>query len=149
MKIGLYYVAPNPNGTSAQIVKRLQEKLVFPVTPQNISDAAVSPSAVTSFDMVFFLTATYGDQELNDAVEEFVLRMDTDLSKVKYLVCEVGNYYGYDDYTFGSGMIIERFLDGRKAKRVMKTNSVDSLPRIDWKQVDAWIELLNQKIVAE
>jgi len=148
MKIAVHYVAPNPNGTSAQLVQRMQEKLRFPVEALNVSDVSVDPAGIKKYDYSFFLTATYGDQELNDAIEAFVLRLDKDLSTVKYLVCEVGNYYGYDDHAFGSGQIVERFLDDRGAQRVMNTNSVDSLPRIDWKQVDAWIGQLNEKFAA-
>jgi hypothetical protein len=35
-------------------------------------------------------------------MERFLVRQHVDLSGKYYAICELGNYYGYDDFEFGA-----------------------------------------------
>ena len=138
MKIALYYAALNPKGSSAGIVERLNEKLDLSIDFKNVIDNP-NVSDIVNYDFLIFLIATYGDQELQEHIEKFLISIYQDLTGKRFCVCELGNYYGYDDFSFGSGQIIENYLSSRNAQKYMPTSSIDSLPKIDWWAVDYWI----------
>jgi flavodoxin len=141
MKIVLYYAALNPNGSSGRIVARLQEKIKMQIDFKNMADQP-DPNEIASYDFIIFLVATYGDQELQGDIEKFLVSIEKDLSGKRFSICEMGNYYGYDDYYFGSGQIIQNHLISRHAQRQMRIAPVDSLPKMDWWAVDHWISEL-------
>jgi len=142
MKVVLYYMATNETGTSGRIVTKLKEELKFAVEYRNIMQAP-NISEIATFDIVIFLIATYGDQELQDDIERFLLSINSSIKPGKYATCELGNYYGYEDFTTGAGSIVDNYLSPKGWVCCMPLTSVDTLPLLDWKAVDRWIHILN------
>lgn len=92
-------------------------------------------------DVVIFLCPTYGDEELPFAMEDFLIK-HTNRNK-QYVICELGNYYGYDDFQFGARSIIEKILIQRGWLCFYKNLSLDSMPQIDWNVFYKWKEGLD------
>jgi len=145
MKIVFYYAALNPNGSSASIVERIKTKLDIVIDFRNVIEKQNS-SDINGYDYIVFLTATYGDQELQDDIEKFVISITQDLTGKKFCVCELGNYYGYEDYFFGSAQIIENYLLSKNCNKHLQITSIDTLPRMDWRAVDHWIDRLGKNL---
>lgn len=142
MTIALYYMAVNAKGSSASIVERMKTRISFSLEYINLTEGP-HVSDLGNYDHVIFLIATYGDQELQDDFEKFLISIKADLNGKKFSICEIGNYYGYEDFSTGAGNIVESYLIERGAKKYLTTTSIDTLPLIDWRQVDQWIFLLN------
>lgn len=87
-------------------------------------------------DFVVFICPTYGDEELPESMEKFMLNLKT--KNKFYSICELGNYYGYDDFKFGSAKIIEHFLIKLDWKSFYKNFSMDSLPNLNWECFNEW-----------
>jgi flavodoxin len=145
MKTIVVYAAANPNGSSAKVVEELRQLLEFPFEAVNVAN---SPATVPlpPFDLLLMVIATYGDQELLDVVEEFITTRTAELKNKAYSVCELGNYYGYDDFEFGAKQIVEFQLNGLGAFLFCPGVSADSLPKLDWRAVKAWGRNLNQTV---
>jgi flavodoxin len=97
---------------------------------QNVHDAKIDS------DVVLFICPTYGDEELPHDMEDFLLSLAPDSRH--YVVCETGNYYGYDDFQFGASKIIEGHLNHLGWKKFYPSYSLDALPTIDWEPFDEW-----------
>ncbi len=140
------YAAANPAGSSAKVVEELGKLLNFPVQPVNI---AANPKTVPlpTFDLLLMVIATYGDQELLDVVEEFVTARTSELRGKRYSVCELGNYYGYDDFEFGAKQIVEFQLHSIGATVFCPGASADSLPKLDWRAIKAWCQVINDSVL--
>lgn len=123
-------------GHSKKVAGKIAEMLnisqVFNAT--QISDLA-KLDFVTSGD-ICLVASTWGDGELQDDMEALLLRTGNMLGR-KVCLVELGNYYGYDDFEFGALGIMEAMLDGLEAEVAAKL-SLDSLPKIDWKTLEAW-----------
>ena len=98
--------------------------------------------AIIWADVVLFLCPTYGDEELPHDMEDFLLSM-TEKNR-KYVVCELGNYYGYDDFQFGASTIIEGCLNNLGWQKFYSSYSMDSLPTIDWEPFLKWKKSLEE-----
>lgn len=145
MKALLIYAAPTDTGSSATVAKELDKQLDFKITHQNIifnNDT----SLVRQSKLIIFLVATYGDQELQGNTEEFIRSINFDLKEKQIVICELGNYYGYDDYSFGSGAILKNQLLKMNAIELCEGLSMDSLPQLDWIAFNKWITIINNKV---
>lgn len=145
MIAAVYYVAQNSGASSARLVSKLSENFCMELEKKNLAELKLSFSDTAKYDMVLIIAPTYGDQELQDTMEEFLLSLNAEKTSVKYIICEIGNYYGYDDYTFGSGQIIDKYLKQFGAEKLMDVESIDSLPQIDWNAANKWIDKLNKQ----
>lgn len=96
-------------------------------------------------DLLIILCPTYGDEELPLEMEDYLFQMK--IIKMKYFViCELGNYYGYDDFTFGAGIILKKYFENLGFKEFLPMLSLDSIPRIDWNNFHKWKSNLYEKI---
>lgn len=98
-------------------------------------------------DVVVFICPTYGDEELPHAMEDFLTNIQ--IESKNYVVCETGNYYGYDDFQFGASRIIEGYLNGLGWKKFYPSFSVDALPTIDWEPFDIWKRGLENELCSK
>lgn len=113
----------SPHGHTRKVARTL------PLPRYDLKDGMPN---IGMFDLVIILCPTYGDGELPIEMEDFV----EDVPGIKdFLVCELGNYYGFEDQTFGVSEIIRNRLAAKGWIEVGESLSLDSLPRIDW---DAW-----------
>lgn len=88
-------------------------------------------------DFIVFVVANRGDEELPQAMEDFLFGY-LPLGK-KYAVCELGNYFGYERDNFGCKRIVTDLLSGLGWTLVSEV-SVDSLPELDVPTLEAWLE---------
>jgi len=95
------------------------------------------------YDLLLFLASTWGDGELQIDMEHFFVQNHIDLSGKYYAICELGNYYGYDDYEFGALRIMQCQLQQWGGHEFVEPFSMDSLPRKDWDGFARWCNLLN------
>lgn len=112
------------NGRSKRVAKLFE----------NQHDVRNSPTLDSEF--IIFICPTYGDAELPLLMEEYLLKI-----KVKnklYTTVELGNYYGYDDFTFGAKKIIKNHLSTLNWIEFFPSLSLDSMPKIDLKTFFSW-----------
>ena len=94
-------------------------------------------------DVILFLCPTYGDEELPHNMETFLISLtDTKM----YVICELGNYYGYEDFGFGAKKIIETVLNQKGWTKFHKGLSLDSFPTIDWNTFNKWRKSLEHAL---
>ena len=60
-----------------------------------------------------------------------------------YVVCEIGNYYGYDDFELGAGRIIIKHMENLKGNSLLPLYSIDTLPLLDERKLDKLVVSLN------
>jgi hypothetical protein len=105
-------------------------------------DLGVAVPDLTAIDPVILFCPTYGNEELPEEMERFL----NGLSRVRrsFAACELGNYYGFDDLEFGALKIIRPQLLLRGWTEIMRSLSLDSLPRINWPELMRWKEELHE-----
>ena len=106
----------------------------------------VDPKRLAEYDLLAFFCPTYGDEELQDDFETFLIRFDLDLTGKHFVICELGNYYGYDDFSFGALHIIRRRLLELNGRELCEPLSLDSFPRTHWEHLLDWVNHLNTKL---
>ena len=127
------------HGRTRQVVATVAERLSPPPKVINLTEPATArPWA--EHDRFQIFCPTYGDEELEPSMEECLVRHGDDLAGCDFAVCELGNYYGYDDFSFGALHILRRHLLTRGGRELCSPLSLDSLPRLDWPQLDRWID---------
>lgn len=97
---------------------------------------------LSCYDLIIFVCPTYGDEELSLGMESFLISLDS--GKKDFAVCETGNYYGFDDFSFGSRKIIENWLIGLGWKN-MGGFSFDTYKPIKWDSFEKWIGKFHER----
>lgn len=113
---------------------------VVEITPQLDSDVLLR------YDILLLFTPTYGDEELHGVMEDFLRRIDTKLTGLRFAICELGNYGGYDDFSFGALRIVRQRLLERDATELGSHLSLESMPRLDEDQLARWISDVNRQV---
>lgn len=139
---GLVIYGSTTNNTR-QVVARLPKQLSFPVDVVEISTIQ-DVNLLDQYDLLIFLASTWGDAELQVDMEAFFVRQSISLNGKPFAICELGNYYGYEDFDFGALRIMEHYLQVWEGRELIEPFSMDSLPRKDWINLARWCELLNR-----
>jgi flavodoxin len=146
MKTAILYASSH--GTTRKVVKQVLSRLdhlrpeVFQVR------RGMDPSLVLDFDLLLFFCPTYGDEELQEDMEHFLMCLDVDLAGRRFAVCELGAYYGYDDFSFGAMPILRRRLLELNGQELCEPLSLDSLPCLPHEHLERWVSYLNETIIA-
>jgi flavodoxin len=91
------------------------------------------------FDYLILICPTYGDEELETEMENFLIDSDWSLHVQKmFSVCELGLYRGYKETAQGAGLIIAKFLKAKGMILNQKIMSVDSIPLEDFSLITKW-----------
>jgi flavodoxin len=98
------------------------------------------------YDLLAFFCPTYGDEELQEDMESFLQGFQPDLKGKQFVICELGNYYGYDNFSFGAMRIIRHHLLALGGTELCEPLSLDSLPKTHWGHLLDWVDYLNGKI---
>lgn len=103
--------------------------------------AAEDNPSIGEFDVVIIVAPNSGDEELAQPMEDYLFGLDH--RGKKYFVCELGNYFGLDDYC-GCKRVVFQILD-RLGWRKISDISLDSMPELDVDGLNLWIDyaLLN------
>lgn len=97
-------------------------------------------------DLLLFFVSTAGDQELQQDMERVLARHAPRIDDKSYAVCELGNYFGYDDFDFGAEPILSHFLRAGGGRELVPPFSMDSFPNKNWKNLAWWCDLLNRAV---
>ncbi|MFS0756134.1 flavodoxin family protein [Noviherbaspirillum sp. 1P10PC] len=130
-------------GNTAKVVQRVPPLLSFPVDIVNIR-TLTGDSTFAQYDLLLFFASTTGDQELQEDMEQFFVRQTRNLYGKPYAVCELGNYFGYDDFDLGAEQILRHLLCQAGGKELIPPFCMDSFPYKDWNNLARWCVHLNQ-----
>lgn len=133
-------------GNTRKVVERLPQMLNFDLDIHEVSTIIQPQVLIDASEVLIFLASTWGDGELQVDMENFLVRHTLLLSGKPYAICELGNYYGYDDFEFGAAEIIKHCLDKAGGMELIEPFSMDSLPFKDWGTLDRWCALLNSVV---
>lgn len=141
MKLALIY--STQHGRTRRVVNEVLKQLaVHPVVfelPANTSNLKL-----LDYDVLMFFAPTYGDEELEAVMEDYFQDLQCDLAGRRFVICELGNYYGYDDFSFGGLHIMRRRLLELNGQEFAPHLSLDSFPRLNWDHVRDWVLVLNR-----
>jgi flavodoxin len=98
----------------------------------------------SSFDWIFLVSPTYGDAEVEMAMENFLVNSNWNTHCGKnYSVCELGLYRGYEERTMGAGILIDQFLVKAGLERRGQILSLDSVPLNTLELVSKWLKKIS------
>jgi flavodoxin len=140
MKIALLY--GSSHGRTRKAVNESLERLAIKPDVFNVKDEPLKGN-LSDYDLLMFFCPTYGDEELQPDMEKFITNFSLDLTGKRFVICELGNYYGYEDFSFGAMPILKRHLIGLSAEELCSPLSLDAMPRVEWGQLHRWIEYVN------
>jgi flavodoxin len=129
MKTVVLYASSH--GSTRRVVKKLAETLKFSFDCFDVKSLADS-SSMDQYDVFLFFSPTYGNEELQQDMEKFIVDFKLDMSHKYYAICELGNYYGYE-VDFGAMKIIRHHLEKLCGTELVTPLSMDSLPKKDWR----------------
>jgi flavodoxin I len=124
-------------GNTELVAKRFKESVDFPVDlmpAQEVRDQEV----FARYRVFLFFASTWGDGELQEDMESLLVRLPISLEARHYALCELGNYYGYDDFEFGALRILSEFLQRSGGMELVEPFCMDSLPKKDWAGFEKW-----------
>lgn len=138
MKMAVLHSA-NPNSNSMRVVERVRARL-------GLADFHVGdPSIPDDSELAWIIVVpNYGDGEIQAAMENFLV--GTHLRPGRFVVIELGNYYGFDDWGYGAADKVQRLLGARGGELVFTSLSMDSLPHLDWPTLDRWLSALQSEV---
>lgn len=143
MKTAIIFASTN--GRTRRVVRDVTQQLAHE-TELFDAGAGVSLERLRGHAVWVFFAPTYGDEELQPALEEFVYGLTEPLDGRRFAVCEFGNYYGYDDMSFGAARIIRERLLRLRATELCEPASIDSFPQLDRGTLQRWTVLLDEKM---
>lgn len=129
-------IAATGGGYAREVARRVVTRLHRPCRLYDATEPILQPP-----DVLLFFSPTYGDAELHDSMEACLRRLAW--RERAFGICELGNYYGYDEPEFGSAKIFRAHLLPLGWREVFPTLSLDSLPTPIWEDLDRWIARLN------
>lgn len=143
MKIVAIY--GSTHGRTRKVVEKVAERLNVELSVFDVKDAP-ELGTISESDLLLFFAPTYGDEELQDDMEEFLRAFEMNLGGKLFAIAELGNYYGYDNFSFGAMAILRKRLLELRGIELCQPLSLDSLPRVNWGQLDRWVDHLTSKI---
>lgn len=105
-----------------------------------------SPQELLNHDVIVICCPNYGDGEVQADMEDFLQTLDLDLHNQRIAICELGNYFGYGDFSFGAMNIIRQEFLSRGATELTVPLSLDSVPRMSEAQLGRWINVLQRAL---
>lgn len=92
---------------------------------------------LSSYSFVAVICANTGDEELQPDMEKFLISLK--IKKIKFAICELGNYFGFERDCFGCKKIVQKILNNLEWIEIDNI-SIDSLPLIDLNIVNKWVK---------
>ena len=115
------------HGRTRQVVFRFAEQLPLPCAIHNVKDDG-SSKLILACELLVCFCPTYGDEELQDDMERFLECNLTEVEGKRFVICELGNYYGYDDFSFGALHVLRKAFLELKGVEFFEPLSLDSFP---------------------
>ena len=124
--------------STKQVALSIKANIRYESTLINLYDCDIKSENI-DFDLLVLVCPTYGDEELEIKMEQFLILSDWSKHKSKKIaVCELGLYRGYKETSLGAGKIIFEFLKSKGLKTETKILSIDSLPLEDFLLIEKW-----------
>ena len=130
-----------PGSNSAKIAAHIAQRAGLELVDfYGDRDAAVPAELV-------IVTPNHGDAEVQEDVENFLVARGREVQR--WVVLEIGNYYGFDDWGYGARERIALFMKKNgKGDEALPGAGIDTLPHIDWATLDRWCETVLHKEAA-
>ncbi len=132
------------NGRTRIVAQRLLKSVDIKIDAVDIK--GISLQVFKTYSHIIWLVPTYGDEELQEDIEKFIITQKNHLHKFHYSVCECGNYSGYDAFNFGPHQILRSYFANLGCAEFYDGVSIDCLPKVDWETFDRWCKGLNAVI---
>ncbi len=132
-------------GNTRTVAGRVPGMLEIAVDVMDVKNIG-STELLAAYDILVFFASTWGDGELQADMEDFLARHPLQLGGKPYAICELGNYYGYDDFEYGAMRIMRHYLEQGGGTEFVEPFSMDSMPRKDWDGLERWCKLLNARM---
>lgn len=97
---------------------------------------------IHQYDTIIFVVSNYGDEELCQPMEDYIYNIK--IKNKKFLICELGNYFGFENY-IGCKKIVIKLLENLNWQKISDI-SIDSLPKIDLESLNNWILEIKYKL---
>jgi len=122
-----------PGSNSAKIAAHVASRARL-----NLVDFFTQPGAPVP-PCLIVVTPNHGDAEIQEDVEKFLVARGREVQR--WVVLEIGNYYGFDDWSYGAREKIAAFLRKLgKGEEALPGAGIDTLPTIDWVTLDRWCD---------
>lgn len=135
-------------GTTRKVAQRVAERL----GDDAVLDAYTAMSGVVPAGTrhVLLFCPTYGDAEFEDSFETLLFDFDWTLLKgTAFAFCELGIYTGYEDFGHGLADTVRDRLTSNGLRELAPPLAVDAVPITDWGLVDAWADLIADRLAAQ
>lgn len=143
MKAALLYASSH--GCTRKVLATALTRLVIRPDVFDVKQG-IDQQRLAGYDFLAFFCPTYGDEELQEDMENFLDSLRVDLTGKQFVICELGNYYGYDDFSLGAMRIIRQRLIELHGTELCEPLSLDSFPTIAWGHLLQWLGYLNRNL---
>ena len=93
---------------------------------------------ISGYEIIIFVIPNVGDEELPQSMENFLCNLK--IINKRYVVCELGNYFGFEKYG-GCKQFAIKILNALGWKKISDI-SIDSLPELDLASLNNWLKNL-------
>jgi hypothetical protein len=122
-----------PGSNSAKIAARIAQRAGLGLVDFFSNRDASVPSHLV------IVTPNHGDAEVQEDVEKFLVARGHEVQQ--WVVLEIGNYYGFDDWSYGARERIALFMKRHgKPDEALSGGGIDTLPHVDWATLDRWCD---------
>jgi len=129
-KVGVW---GRPGSNSHKIASHVGERVHI-----ELADFFSQPGLAIPEGLVI-VSPNYGDAEVPEDIEKFLINRSREINK--WVVLEIGNYGGFDDWSFGAreriGLCMKK---NGLSEEALPGVGLDTLPRIDWGTLDRWCD---------
>ena len=131
-KIGLW---GRPGSNSAKIASYVGERVGLEVIDFHTLPLTPIP------DGLLIISPNHGDAEVPEDLEKFLLARGGEINN--WVVLEIGNYGGFDDWSYGARERIALYMKQQgKKDEAFPGAGIDTLPRIDWHNLTRWCDTI-------
>jgi len=98
--------------------------------------AAEDNPCIDDFDTIILVLSNWGDEELPQPMEDYLFNLK--ITNKRYFVCEIGNYFGLEDYC-GCKRVAIQILDNLGWNKISDV-SLDSVPNLEQNKLEEWLK---------
>jgi flavodoxin len=130
------------NNSTKKIAEKISEKLIYKNVIKNVNDLK-DTSIYAHYKYIFLCSPTYGSEELHIDMESFIVKNKNFFNNKRLCLIETGNFYGYENFSFGAGVNMYNFFIKIPCMFFYKNLSLDTFPKTDYFTLNRWLNGLN------
>ena len=123
--------------------KKGNNYIVAKILAKNFNCKTATPEdcpRLSKFNTIIIVVSNTGDEELPQPMEDYLAKLK--IKNKKYIVCELGNYFGFENYS-GCKKIVFKILNDLGWEKISDI-SLDSVPSLDKRSLKKWLSTLNK-----